>query len=300
MSSQASPPVPSHFLNAKAAEQYENAEKATRPFGKIIVEKSGIAQSIEAGEEVRVLDFACGTGAVIQELYDSVPKEKWGQLKVTGTDFSPAMLEYLDKRAQREGWTGLDTKIVDANMPGFKDDITKALPASTYTHIFISFAVISMPSHTLQRLNSLLRPNGFIAVTSWVIIPWYPVLARTISLMSAPQPYLPSRKEVEDLFCKEWASKSYMGQQLQEAGFPNQSVVTEKKTVRVGSPETFVTTMFFPIGFISKKWWEEDGREDKVQELNSVMKKVTAETAKEDGAVELEFEGIIGWGWKSG
>lgn len=116
MSSQMNTLVPSDFLNAKAAEQYENAENATRPFAKIIVEKSGIAQLIESGEDVRVLDFACGTGAVIQEVYDSVPKAKWGQLKVTGTDFSPAMLEYLANRGKREGWTGLDTKIVDGNV----------------------------------------------------------------------------------------------------------------------------------------------------------------------------------------
>lgn len=116
MSTPTSTPVPSDFLNTNAAEQYKNAENASRPFAKVAVEKSGIAHRIESGEQIRVLDFACGTGAVIQEVYDSVPKEKWGQLQVTGTDFSPVMLEYLGKRGEREGWTGLETKIVDGNV----------------------------------------------------------------------------------------------------------------------------------------------------------------------------------------
>lgn len=116
MTSQASTSLSGGFLDAKAAEIYKSAEKATRPFAKIIVQKSGVAQCVESGGEAHVLDFACGTGAVIQEVYNSVPKEKWGQLKVTGTDVSPAMLEYLGKRGEREGWVGLETKVVDGNV----------------------------------------------------------------------------------------------------------------------------------------------------------------------------------------
>lgn len=104
------------FLDASAAQRYKNAEVATLPYAKIIVEKSGIAKHVDIGAEAHVLDFACGTGAVIHGLYNSVPKEKWGSLKVTGTDMSPAMLEYLEARGKREGWTGLETKVVDGNV----------------------------------------------------------------------------------------------------------------------------------------------------------------------------------------
>ena len=98
------------------AEKYANAENATRPFTRIVVEKSGLAQS---NSSAYVFDLATGTGAAIKELYDTVPKENWGQMKVLGGDVSPPMLEYLKKRGEEEGWAGLDTQIVDGNVSLF-------------------------------------------------------------------------------------------------------------------------------------------------------------------------------------
>lgn len=90
-----------------------------------------------------------------------------------------------------------------------------------------------------------------------------------------------------------------MGQQLQEAGFSNQSVVIEKQKILLGGPDTFVGNMQFPLGVIAKTWWDENGRAEDLQELNSIMEKVVAEHAGESGEIELEFEAIMGWGWKS-
>lgn len=95
------------------AERYQNVENASRPFGKLIVEKSGLANS---DGEAHIFDLATGTGAAIQELYDAVPKEKWGQLKVLGGDISPVMLDYLNKRAETQGWPGLETQVMDGRV----------------------------------------------------------------------------------------------------------------------------------------------------------------------------------------
>jgi ubiquinone/menaquinone biosynthesis C-methylase UbiE len=104
------------FLDAEAAQKYKNAENATRPYAKTIIQQSGIVAYLNLGGEANVLDFGCGTGVVVHELYNTVPKEKWGQLKVLGTDISPPMLEYLRARGDEQGWTALDTKIVDGNV----------------------------------------------------------------------------------------------------------------------------------------------------------------------------------------
>jgi ubiquinone/menaquinone biosynthesis C-methylase UbiE len=101
-------------MDSDAARKYENAENATLPFAKILIEKSGLAGF--DGEEAHILDLACGTGAVIKELYDAVPREKWGKMKVLGADVSPPMLEYLEKRGEKEGWVGLDTRVVDGSV----------------------------------------------------------------------------------------------------------------------------------------------------------------------------------------
>ena len=95
------------------AERYANAEKATRPFAKLVLEKANLS-SFE--EHINVFDLACGTGAAIKELYDAVPEEKWNGVKVLGGDVSESMVEYLKVRGEKEGWTGLETQVVDGNV----------------------------------------------------------------------------------------------------------------------------------------------------------------------------------------
>jgi ubiquinone/menaquinone biosynthesis C-methylase UbiE len=104
----------SGFMNSDAARKYENAENATLPFAKIIIEKSGLADLGDG--EANILDLACGTGAVIKELYEAVPREKWADLKVLGADVSPPMLAYLEKRGEAEGWPNLETQVIDGSV----------------------------------------------------------------------------------------------------------------------------------------------------------------------------------------
>jgi SAM-dependent methyltransferase len=105
-------PSTAAWHDSAIAQKYVNGEKATRPYAKILVEKSNLADAKDA----YVLDLACGTGAVIQEIYDAVPREKWGKLKVHGGDVSQPMLDYLKTRGEGNGWVGLETGVVDGNV----------------------------------------------------------------------------------------------------------------------------------------------------------------------------------------
>jgi SAM-dependent methyltransferase len=98
---------------AGMAERYVNAENATRPFAKILIEKAGLPT---LNKNAHVFDLGTGTGAAIQELYDAVPKEKWGDIKVLGGDVSESMLDHLKARGEKAGWTGLETKVLDGNV----------------------------------------------------------------------------------------------------------------------------------------------------------------------------------------
>lgn len=95
------------------AERYASAEKATRIFAKMLVEKSGIAN---VSQDVKVLDMATGTGAVVQEIYDAVPEKNWGNLDILGADGSPPMINYLKKRGERNNWPKLETRLIDGNV----------------------------------------------------------------------------------------------------------------------------------------------------------------------------------------
>ncbi|CAN9100485.1 unnamed protein product [Alternaria alternata] len=268
-----------NFLEAEAAQRYKNAEKATGPYAKTIVGQSGIVAHLDSGAEANVLDFACGTGVVVQKLYDTIPKERWGQLKVLGADISPPII------------------VSDTNA-FLKGDFTQALPKSSFTHIFVTFALNMLPEQTLSHLCSLLRPGGFIAVATWSAMPWHSLLTRSIALMDAPQPYPPSHKEIQEKLCGPWAAESYVAQRLEAAGLQRADTSTQKESIRAGTPKVFIESMQFPLQFMAKIWWEKE-RNGVLEELSDAMKGIVENEIGEDGEVGMEFDGIVGWGWKS-
>ncbi|CAN9396061.1 unnamed protein product [Alternaria alternata] len=245
-----------NFLEAEAAQRYKNAEKATGPYAKTIVGQSGIVAHLDSGAEANVLDFACGTGVVVQKLYDTIPKERWGQLK---------------------------------------GDFTQALPKSSFTHIFVTFALNMLPEQTLSHLCSLLRPGGFIAVATWSAMPWHSLLTRSIALMDAPQPYPPSHKEIQEKLCGPWAAESYVAQRLEAAGLQRADTSTQKESIRAGTPKVFIESMQFPLQFMAKIWWEKE-RNGVLEELSDAMKGIVENEIGEDGEVGMEFDGIVGVG----
>ncbi|KAH7355668.1 S-adenosyl-L-methionine-dependent methyltransferase [Pyrenochaeta sp. MPI-SDFR-AT-0127] len=280
--------VAAAWQDANIAKKYATAENATRPFCSTIVEKSGLAG---VDSEAHVLDLATGTGAAIKELYDAVPREKWDNLKVLGADVSPAMLDYLRNRGAEAGWMGLETQVIDGN--------TIDLPKSTYTHIFLSFAVFAMPD-VLPRLFDLLKPGGFIGVTTWAYLAWHPLLARSISRMSS-EVYSPSFSDLEDkMFAgRRWGDTAYLTSRLVEAGFTKVDTVREKHVAGCGTPKEFVETMSFPLRFVAM-FWDEEKRNEWSAELSKLMLEEAIKTAGgEEEQVRLEFDGIIGWGWKN-
>lgn len=101
------------FSEENAAERYRPCEKGTAPFARILVEKADLAQ---LDGPVDVFDFATGTGAVVEAIYDAVPKDKWNHLTVSGGDVSPVMINYMKARAEKAGWTGVDGRVVDGTV----------------------------------------------------------------------------------------------------------------------------------------------------------------------------------------
>lgn len=101
------------WVEENTAERYLNAENATRGFAAIMVQNARLAQSTAPA---RILDLACGTGAVIKEIYDAVPRENWANLDILAGDTSEPMLKFIKHRADKEGWSGVEARLVDGGV----------------------------------------------------------------------------------------------------------------------------------------------------------------------------------------
>lgn len=295
------------------AKKFAVAENATRPFAKLMVRKAGF-DALEGG--ANVFDLGCGTGAVAAALYDAVPREKWSQVKVLGGDVSAPMLEYLKKRGEQAGWTGLETAIVDGKVSARRPTSTAAaapacrpaltatkdiqLSKETYTHVFSNFTVFILPSTAVPTCFSLLRPGGRIGISSWARFPWYNTVSRAISRLPAPQPVLPPYSAVESAIyqSKPWNRPEHVATVLRDAGFVDVEVVEEKHRVDCSTPAVFADTMSMPLNMIAG-FWPEETRMETLKAVQEELRKVAAEDAGgEEETYYVEFEGIVGVGRK--
>lgn len=274
------------------AQRYKMAENATRPFAKTMVDLTEQLTTIKT-TPVQIFDLGCGTGAVVAEIYASLKQEQWGDLEVLAGDVSPAMLEYLKKRGEEEGWSGLTTKMVDGTK------LESADLANSFSHIFVGFAVFMLPPDTISQLAKKLASGGTLAVSTWAYLPWFSLLERTLEKVDGG-PSMPTEKQLWAMMTNglAWEDKAFVRKQLEEAGLNKVEVVQRKENVDCGTPETFMTTFKFVLGMLSTQWPEEK-RGKWVEEIADAMTAIlTEDVGGPDKHVFMEFEGIVGVGLK--
>ena len=157
-----------------------------------------------------------------------------------------------------------------------------------------------MPN-ALPKLYELLKPGGFIGVTTWASLPWLPLLARSLEQMKE-KPYCPAAAEFEEKIYtgRAWGDKEYLGSQLSQAGFKKVDTAREKIVAECGTAAEWMETMQFPLKLVTE-YWEESKRETWLRELNEIMlqEAITGAGGK-DEPMRMEMDGNVGWGWKSG
>jgi hypothetical protein len=63
-----------------------------------------------------LLDGACGTGLLTQEVQDRVPKDVLAKSSFLCSDFSEQMVGIVEKRVEAEGWVNTKTAVLDAKV----------------------------------------------------------------------------------------------------------------------------------------------------------------------------------------
>lgn len=284
--------------DAEIAARYINAENATRPFAKLMLEMADAVapSSVSSGEQDhRIFDLGCGTGAIEAELYARLSPADAARVRILAGDVSPPMLAYLAQRAEEQGWSGVTTRIVD----GTKLDDAQ-LDGAEFDRVYVCFAVFMLPVDTPAKLAGLVRKGGVVGVSSWADLPWFPVLKRAYEEMGDEGPGELSRETVWSVVTngKPWFEKGFVKEALEGAGLKGVEVRQERVRVKCGTPDMVMLNMGFVLGILSQQWPEEK-REGWLKEVNERMRAIIVEQAGgEDGTVFWEFEGIVGVGVK--
>jgi hypothetical protein len=168
-----------------------------------------------------------------------------------------------------------------------------------FTHVFVGFGIFVMPPGTVGELSRMVRPGGVVGVSTWARLPWFEFLVRTYERLE-DGPVLPTEEQLWNVLMKggPWYTSEYVRERLEEVGLERVEVVQRTETVDCGNPDNFMTTMGFVMDILGKQW--EEGKRDRwSKEVKETMKSIVTETAGgADKHLFLDFEGIVGVGWK--
>jgi ubiquinone/menaquinone biosynthesis C-methylase UbiE len=109
-----------------------------------------------------VLEVAIGTGLNLDLYPDGV--------RLTGVDFSPAMLEQARDRARKLGRT-VDLRQGDAHALAFPD--------GSFDTVVCTFSLCAIPDErrALAEMGRVLRPGGLLLLADHVVSSWWPLRA---------------------------------------------------------------------------------------------------------------------------
>ena len=111
---------------------------------------------IPSNGERSLLDVACGTGILVQLLHERRP-----QLRITGVDITPQMLEQARRR------------VTEGNSVGWKLGHAEKLPVDDQQFDIVTctnaFHLVQDAAAALREFHRVLRPGGTLVLVDWCL-----------------------------------------------------------------------------------------------------------------------------------
>lgn len=198
-------------------------------FGEQLVLRAGI------GPGMRVLDVACGRGAVLFPAAQAV-----GQTgSATGIDLSPGMVTALSADIQARGIYNATAQVMDAEHLTFSD--------AAFDAVTCGFAIFLIPdrARVLRNVHRVLAPDGRLGISTWspevsdaekARWGWFDELVKTYTSRrsgAATQPTSPLSASATNML----DAPESLAEGCRQAGFRDVSVESETATFAYRSPE---------------------------------------------------------------
>lgn len=104
----------SDFDDAQLDRLIVDSERIMRRPAGLLLTQAGVDAS--TSQPVTLLDHACGTGPIAAHLYETVDKQVLSQSKIVCADISESLVGKLKRRADKSGWSSVETTVLDAQV----------------------------------------------------------------------------------------------------------------------------------------------------------------------------------------
>jgi ubiquinone/menaquinone biosynthesis C-methylase UbiE len=122
------------------------------------VEQALDFDNLHSKSGIKILDVACGTGAVP----DVISKRLSPDVSVLATDYAQGMVDAVNNRAEKEGWKNVKAQVMDAT------DLT--LADASVDVVTCSFGMMFIPEapKALSEFHRVLTPGGQAILITWL------------------------------------------------------------------------------------------------------------------------------------
>jgi ubiquinone/menaquinone biosynthesis C-methylase UbiE len=231
---------------------------------------AGLAQG------ARVLDVAAGSGSLALR---AAPHAAG----VLAVDFAPAMLEQLRLRAEREHFTNVQTKVMDAQR--------LELPDGSFDAAFCMFAFMFFPDRgkAFSELLRVLRGGGCAVIATWAPIERRPLMKVGFDALAQAMPGMPAPQKGDLQAPDECVAE------MTAAGFRDVTARRVTGSVRFDSPEQYFSLTEranAPLVALKKRLGEQGWTAVRARVLEALAKAIPPTGA------ELSAEAILTFGRK--
>jgi len=270
-------------FNMAAAKYEALAAGSTRELARYLID---IAPTLD--DESVVLDNACGTGIVAQEILLKRVAAGASVLPITCVDVAPAMVDIARDvcRGMVESQQGDANKITAEVMPGENLQIQD----DHFTHSFTNQGIMFFKDAAKgsREIIRTLQRGGTAVVTSWTKFGHVEVVH------AAQKAYKPDSTLMKFPVAEQWYQASYLERTLMNAGFAEVDVHEKTVWYAAKSIEELSGLLFgmfvnFPVG-----WNEEENAGFKKYLDVEVEKAVVKITRPIAGDVEGKTEDLVG------
>ncbi|KAJ9663103.1 hypothetical protein H2201_005774 [Coniosporium apollinis] len=234
-----------------------------------------------------ILDNACGPGMVTEQVKLLHP-----DARIMATDLAPAMLEQVQQRIEREGWSDVQSDILDVR------DL-KSFGEGTFSHVFTNFGLL-VPGDAeagvkvARECLRVLRVGGVAVISTWADRVWPSAFcntARAIRPHEDPQNSIAIKPE--------WMRGSWLMTQLENAGFGNDVEVRPCLTyTSAPTLDELVDNLLLIKEMFFKGYSDEELERARPVFREEVRELRTFE--ERDGEARIGMKAWIGMGWKRG
>ncbi|GFF56451.1 hypothetical protein IFM46972_10518 [Aspergillus udagawae] len=192
-----------------------------------------------------VLDNACGTGIITEEILERVPT-----VKICVADLAPSMVSNLASKAESRGWENVEASVMDA------EELT--FPGEMFSHSYTNLGILFFqnPEKAAAHIYRTLRPGGTASVTTWSELGYVAHVHR------AQKAIRPDSTPWELPIDMAWFAEEKLRRVLDAGGFEAGNIQTQTRTVgyRGDDLDDLVDRMKTAFA-VATEGWSEEGRE---------------------------------------